>query len=228
MTIAGLEASFRQIGQIQAHASGSVAVLMALVGAAAAVIPGIWHVTRSINLIAHEGAHATIGSAVGMRVNGMDLKFNGTGSTKLTSSGASAIEFPAAFIGYLGPSAFGVGAAAMIRAGYVVAVLWIGLAGLLAILALARKSVGVIVVLVAIALLLLLLDHTSVRAQVLTAYGLAWFLLVSGVRIIAEHGRNAGDAGILHRMTGIAASFWPIPWLIGSLAALVFGATLLF
>jgi hypothetical protein len=74
----------------------------------------------------------------------------------------------------------------------------------------------------------LLLGGTSVRAQVLSAYAITWFLLVSGVRIIAEHGKDAGDAGILHKMTGIAASFWPIPWLLGSLAALVFGATLLF
>jgi Peptidase M50B-like len=223
MSEAGLIASLHQLGEVQAHPSVQVAVLMAIIGFGAALIPGIWHVLRPINTMAHEGAHATIGSAVGRQITGMKIKFNGNGATQYIG----ADSFPAAFIGYLGPSAFGVGAAALIRAGHIVAVLWIGLAGLVLILFLAYKSVGVILVIAALALLLLLLDTASVSAQVLTTYALTWFLLVSGVRIIAEHGKGAEDAGILHRMTKIAPAFWPIPWLLGALAALVFGATLL-
>jgi Peptidase M50B-like len=228
MSVAGLKASLEQLGQVQAHPSVGVAVLMAVVGFAAALVPGIWHVMRPLNTMAHEGAHATIGSAVGRTITKIDIKFNGVGETSHTGSdNSSVIRFPITFIGYLGPSAFGVGAAALIRAGHIVAVLWIALLGLVVILFLAYKSVGVILVLVALALLLLLLDSTSVRTQVLTTYVVTWFLLVSGIRIIAEHGKGAGDAGTLHEITGIASSFWPIPWLLGALAALVFGATLL-
>jgi len=228
MTIAGLEASLRQVLQIQAHPSGAVAVLMAIVGVAAALIPGIWHVTRPITAMAHEGAHAAVGSAVGRKITGIELKFNGDGGTSHTGpDDSSVIRFPITFIGYLGPSALGVGAAALIHAGYIVAVLWIGLAGLLAILVLAYKSVGVVLVIAALAVLGLLLDRAPVHVQVLTAYALAWFLLVSSVRLVAEHGKGAVDAGTLHSLTGIAPSFWPIPWLLGSLAALVYGATLL-
>lgn len=228
MSVAGLVASLDQLGQVQAHPSVSLAVLMAIVGVAAALVPGVWHVIRPITAMAHEGAHATIGSALGREITRMEFKFNGDGATHHTGADDSTvILFPAAFIGYLGPSAFGVGAAALIRAGHIVAVLWIGLAGLVVLLFLAYKSVGVVLVIAAMALLLLLLDSASVRAQVLTAYAITWFLLVSSVRIIAEHGKDAGDAGILHQMTGIARSFWPIPWLLGALAALVFGATLL-
>ncbi|HTX80593.1 MAG TPA: M50 family metallopeptidase [Streptosporangiaceae bacterium] len=228
MSVAGLRASLEQLGQIQAHPSVGVAVLMAIVGFGAALVPGIWHVMRPLNTMAHEGAHATIGSAVGRTITKIDIKFNGNGATSHTGSDDSTvILFPAAFIGYLGPSAFGVGAAALIRAGHIVAVLWIAVLGLVVILFLAYKSVGVVLVLAALALLVWLLDSASVRAQVLTTYGITWFLLVSGVRIIAEHGKDAADAGILHTLTGIARSFWPIPWLLGALAALVFGATLL-
>jgi len=229
MSVAGLKASLEQLGQVQAHPSVGVAVLMAIVGFAAALVPGIWHVLRPLNTMAHEGAHATIGSAVGRTITKIDIKFNGVGLTTHTGSDdSSVIRFPITFIGYLGPSAFGVGAAALIRAGHIVAVLWIAVLGLVVILFLAYKSVGVILVLVALALLLLLLDSTSVRTQVLTTYAVTWFLLVSGIRIIAEHGKGAGDAGTLHEITGIASSFWPIPWLLGALAALVFGASLLF
>jgi hypothetical protein len=229
MSVAGLKASLEQLGQVQAHLSVGVGVLMAVVGFAAALVPGIWHVLRPLNTMAHEGAHATVGSAVGRTITKIDIKFNGVGLTTHTGSDdSSVIRFPITFIGYLGPSAFGVGAAALIRSGHIVAVLWIAVLGLVVILFLAYKSVGVILVLVALALLLLLLDSTSVRTQVLATYAVTWFLLVSGIRIIAEHGKSAGDAGTLHEITGIASSFWPIPWLLGALAALVFGASLLF
>jgi hypothetical protein len=202
---------------------------MAIAGFAAALIPGVWHAIRPLTAMAHEGAHATVGSAVGRTITKIDIKFNGDGATSHTGSDDSTvIRFPITFIGYLGPSAFGVGAAALIRTGHIVAVLWIAVVGLAAIVFLAYKSVGVILVLIALALLLLLLGSTSVRTQVLSTYAVTWFLLVSGVRIIAEHGKGAVDAGTLHEITGIARSFWPIPWLLGALAALVFGATLLF
>jgi hypothetical protein len=228
MSVAGLVASLHQLAQVQARPSVSVAVLMAMVGVAATLIPGVWHVIRLLNTMAHEGAHATVGSAFGRTITRIEFKFNGDGATHHTGADdSSVILFTPAFIGYLGPSAFGVGAAALIRTGHIVAVLWIGLAGLVVLLFLTYKSVGIIVVLVAAALLLWLLDEASVGAQVLIAYAITWFLLFSSIRIIAEHGKGAGDAGILHEMTGIAPSFWPIPWLLGSLAALVFGATLL-
>jgi len=163
---------------------------------------------------------------MGRRITHVKVGFNGTGETGHVGPDNSA-RFPGMFIGYLGPSAFGVGAAALIRTGHIIAVLWLGLAGLVLLLFLAYKSLGIILVIAAAALLLWLLDDASMRAQVLTAYVITWFLLVSGVRIIAEHGSGAVDAGNLHKLTRIAPSFWPIPWLLGSLAALVFGASLL-
>jgi len=226
MSEAGLVASLHQLAQVQAHPSMAAAVLIGVVGFAAALIPGIWHVLRHVNTMAHEGAHATVHSAMGRPITHVKFGFDGTGETGSTGPD-NMNRFPGMFIGYLGPSAFGVGAAALIRSGHIVAVLWIGVAALVMLLFLAYKSLGVILVIAALALLLWLLDDASVPAQVLTAYGITWFLLVSGVRVIAEDGKGAGDAGNLHKLTKIAPSFWPIPWLLGSLAALVFGATLL-
>jgi hypothetical protein len=60
------------------------------------------------------------------------------------------------------------------------------------------------------------------------SYGLAWLLLLSGVRIILLHGSAAGDAQTLRGLTKIPRGFWSRLWLAGSVAALIFGATLLF
>jgi hypothetical protein len=228
MLLARLASSLHRIGQVQAHVSSTVAVLMALVGIGAVFVPGIWHVARPLTAMAHEGAHATVGSVFGHRITKMEFTFNGDGVTGVASAGGgSIIMFPGAFIGYLGPSAFGIGAAELIRAGHIVAVLWIGLAGLLPIMYLARRSFGVVLVIAAFVALLLLLGAGSESVQVLSAYAVAWFLLMSGLRIITMHGKKAADAGVLKDLTGLPRGFWPPIWMGGSVAALIFGATLL-
>ncbi len=227
MFLAGLAASLGRVGQVQAHLSASVASLMAIVGVGAALVPGVWHVARPISTMAHEGAHAMVGSAMGLKINSMEFKFNGDGATRPAASDSSMIQFPAAFVGYLGPAAFGVGAAELIRAGHIVAVLWIGLLGLIPILYLARKSLGVLLVVAALVALLLLLGGGSVGTQVVTAYAVTWFLLASGVRSVNLHRANAGDAQVLKDMTGLPRGFWWPIWLAGTVAALIFGATLL-
>ena len=225
MSASTLAAAVDRIGQVQAHLSGPMSVLLALV-AVVAVTPVLWLVTRHITVMAHEGAHATVGSAVGHKINGIELNLNASGATHTSGAGGLSIV-TITFVGYLGPSAFGIGAAELIRSGHIVAVLWAGLAALVAIMFLLRRSFGVITVIIAAVLLFAVAGFATVAAKVATAYAIAWFLLVSGVRIIAIRGKNADDAGKLHGMTRIPAGFWSRVWLVGSLAALVFGATLL-
>jgi len=227
MTAASLAASLDRIFQVQPHMSGPYAVTMAIVGIALTVVPGVWHVARPVNAIVHEAAHATIGAAVGLKITKMEFKFNGDGGTGVGGDDSSLIRFPAAFVGYLGPSAFGIGAAELIRIGHSVAVLWIAVAGLIPIMYLARKSVGVIIVIATFVVLLLLAGSASVGVQVTTAYAITWFLLVSGARVIRQHGKGARDAGILREMTGIPHAVWPVLWFTGAAAGLLFGAVLL-
>jgi hypothetical protein len=227
MSAAGLAASLDRIGQVQAHLSATIAVIMAIVGIGVALVPGLWHVARPISTMAHEGAHAVVGSAMGLKITSMEFKFNGEGATQPAGSDAIVVQLPAAFVGYLGPGLFGVGAAELIRAGHIVAVLWIGLLGLIPILYLARKSVGVILVIAAFLALLFLLSGGSEQAQVLTAYAVTWFLLASGVRIVNIRRADAGDAHLLKDLTGLPRGFWWPIWLAGTVAALIFGATLL-
>lgn len=226
MTAASLGAALARIGQVQPRLPESAAVLLAVVAVAAALLPGVWLVTRHITVIAHEGAHATVGSALGRKVTGISLMRNADGNTAVSGGGRAGSAVIAA-VGYLGPSAFGVTAAGLISTGHIVAVLWAGLAALLGVLFVLRRGFGVVTVVVAFVVLLLVAGAATVSVQVLTAYALTWFLLVSGVRIVLIRGKAAGDAGILRDLTRIPRGFWHALWLLGTVVALVFGATLL-
>jgi Peptidase M50B-like len=221
---ATLGAALGRIGQIQGHLPGVVAVLLALVAIGAALIPEVWAVTRLLAVVAHEGAHATLASSVGHRIEWIDIKPGGDGETRHSGNAGPLARLSVTFAGYLGPSAFGIGAAELIRVGHIVAVLWLAVLGLLGVLAVLRKVFGFVTVIAALALLLGVAGFASVGLQVVAAYGLAWFLLVSGVHFVRLHGRDAFDAGKLAASTKIPRGFWANAWLIGSVAALVFGA----
>lgn len=228
MLLAGLMASLDRVGQVQAHLPMTASVALAILGVLAVVVPGLLHAARHIDTIAHEAAHATVGSAFGHKVTQMEFKFNGDGLTRIVpASEGSLVGLPHAFIGYLGPSGFGLGGAELIRAGHIIAVPWIGLLGLVPVLYLARKSLGIVIVIAAVVALVLLLGTGSEGLQVATAYGITWFLLISGVMTITKHGKKAGDAKGLKEMTGLPRGFWPPLWLAGSVAALIFGSTIL-
>ena len=75
--------------------------------------------------------------------------------------------------------------------------------------------------------LLLIAKFEPVHTQVIAAYGLAWLLLLSGVRTVVEHGPRAGDALILRDATHIPRLLWSLLWLGGTLAALAIGGRML-
>lgn len=226
MTASALAASLERIGHTQAHLSGPASALMAIIAIGATLVRWLWPVTQHVTTMVHEGAHAAVGSALGRQVKGITFKANGFGATDVP--GTSAIgTFTTAVAGYLGPSLFGVGAAALIRAGYIVAVLWLGVIGLLAIMALLRKSFGVVSVVLAFLLLFGVAGFASVGVQVFTAYAVTWFLLVSGVKMVRIDGKANGDAKKLRNITKVPHGFWWWLWQLGAGAALVFGAALL-
>lgn len=221
-----LGAELARIGQVQARLPGPVAVLIGVVALGAALLPDIWMITKHVNTIAHEGAHATMGSAMGRRVLGVTMRRDGNGQTAV-QSGEKAGSVTLLVIGYLGPSFFGLAAAKLIQLGHIVAVLWLAMALLLCMLVVIRRSFGVLTVIGTGVVLFVVAGYASVGAQVIAAYLIAWFLLVSAVRMIRDHGVQAADATELRRLTRVPQGFWSSLWLIGSLAALGLGAVLL-
>jgi hypothetical protein len=155
------------------------------------------------------------------------LNSDATGVTFIQGPGKGPGTIFTAFVGYLGPSFFGLAAAALISLGYPEAVLWITLLLLTVMLFRVRNFFGVISVLVNGVLLVVILSYGSVKLQVVAAYVLSWFLLLSGVGVVLTHGSNAGDAANLRRITHLPRFLWSLLWLVITVAALAVGARLL-
>jgi hypothetical protein len=212
-----------RIGETQAPLPAAAAFLVGLFALAAVVVQEFWLLARHINTIAHEGAHAIAGSAVGRQVRGVTLRPNANGATAV-SNGPAAGNVTVGVVGYLGPSAFGLGAAKMVEAGRSVAVLWLALVLLVVLLAVLRQVFSFVPVLIIGGLIYIVARYASVGADTVTAYGVAWFLLLSGVRVVLDHGVGAADAGSLAAITHTRPGCWVWLWMVGSLLALAFGA----
>jgi hypothetical protein len=202
-------------------------VLVGVAALGAATLPGISPLTQHVNTMAHEGAHAAMGSVMGRRVTAVTMRGNGEGRTTLAPSrGAGFIA--AGIAGYLGPSLFGLGAAKVIQVGHSVAVLWLALLALACLAVMVRRNgFGLAAVVMTGVAIYLVARYAPVGAQIAVAYGIAWFLLVSGVRVVLQHGRDAGDAIALRELTRLPRGLWAGLWLAGTAAALIAGGGLL-
>ena len=214
-----LESTQHQFG----HGSGSLPRLIIVLG----VLALIWFAAKYFGVIAHEGAHAIAGWSMGRKVASVKLNSDATGVTFIQGPGKGPGTIFTAFVGYLGPSFFGLAAAALISLGYTEAVLWITLLLLTVMLFRVRNFFGVISVLVNGVLLVVILSYGSVKLQVVAAYVLSWFLLLSGVGVVLTHGSNAGDAANLRRITHLPRFLWSLLWLVITVAVLAVGARLL-
>jgi Peptidase M50B-like len=227
MVTRSLEGALRGIGEVQAHLPGTTAVLVGVAALGAATLPGISLVTQHVNTMAHEGAHAAVGSVMGRRVTGVKLSGDGTGLTGLAGPRGAGLVL-AGLVGYLGPSAVGVGAAKLIEVGHSVAVLWLTLLALVLLMVPLRRSAFGLTAVIATGIgIYLVARYAPVGGQVALAYGIAWFLLLSGIRVVLRHGRDAHDAVVLRQLTRLPPGVWASAWLAGSAAALVFGGSLL-
>ncbi len=226
MSASSLTVDLHRITEVQSRLPSAAALVIAIIAVGAAVLPDLWLVTRHVTVMAHEGAHAIVGSAFGRQVSSIRFARTAEGVTELSRGGAAS-SVAAGAAGYLGPSGFGIGAAELIRIGHVVAVLWVSLIALAILMVPLRRSFGVLTVVGGFVLLFLFIRYATVGTQVVGGYGLAWFMLVSGVRRVIQVGASAGDAAILHGLTRVPLGFWSWFWIIGSVAALIFGATML-
>jgi hypothetical protein len=215
------------VGMTQAQMAGPDA---ALLGVAAFVIvnaKSVWSLAKHFHVMSHEGMHATTATMLGIPVRGIILKRNGDGETHYRVPAIGGRGFATGFVGYLGPSAFGLVAAGLIRLGFIIAVLWVAMVFLVILLLKLIRSFGHITVPVTVALFFFLVIYTSAHVQVVMAYCVTWLLLLSGVRTAVQHGANAGDAFILTRQTHLPRPLWALLWTAGTLGAVYVGWRLL-
>jgi hypothetical protein len=209
----------------------SVAVLIGLGAAVIVLWEEAWGLAEHLNVVAHEGAHALVGFGAGRKVTAISMKLDkDAGLTGGTLSAGKKKGFGvllSTFVGYLGPSGFGLGAAKLIAMGHIQAVLWLAIVGLALVLLLARSARALVTVILVGGPLFLILSHGAAGLQTASAYAITWLLLVSGVRAVLGHGTKAGDAAVLKGLTHLPKLVWFGAWLAGTLAALAAGGHML-
>jgi hypothetical protein len=216
-------------------ASPPLSVGWLLVSAAVAVVlvlsPALWRHARHAVTIAHEGAHGLVALATGRRLAGIRLHSDTSGLTVSAGrpSGAGMVLTSAA--GYTGPGLFGLGAAALLGAGYAVGLLW-ALLGLLALLLVQiRNWYGLWSVLVTGALVFAATWWLPAQGQSVFAHLVTWFLLLAApkavVELQAKRRRRGGapdsDADQLARLTRLPGLFWVGVFLLVDVGALALG-----
>jgi hypothetical protein len=202
----------------------------AAIGVAAFVVvyaKALWSLAKHFHVMAHEGMHAITATLVGIRVRNVELKRSGDGVTHYRVPAVGGSGFLAGFVGYLGPSAFGLAAAGLISLGFIVAVLWVAVAFLAVLLRKLGRSFGCISVPVVIGLFVILNLYGSVSLQVAMAYGITWVLLLSGFSMAVNHWTGAGDARILKNQTHLPRWLWAVLWVTGTAGAVYLGFRLL-
>jgi hypothetical protein len=136
--------------------------------------------------------------------------------------------------GYVMPSLLGAGAAWLLAARHLTAMLWLALVLLAATFLAVRNLFGALAVLVTAGAVFAVSYYAAAVVQAGFAYLAAWFLLFGGVRPVVELARGrrqrwarGSDADQLARLTGAPAGLWVSLFVLVSLAALVIGAGLL-
>ena len=214
-----------------------VALAAAAVALAAVLDTRTWHLTRNVITIAHEGGHALISLLSGRRLYGIRLHSDTSGETYSRGRPAGPGMVLTSAAGYLTPPLLGLGAAWLLAAHHVTAMLWLLLVLLAATFLAMRNAYGVLAVLVTAGAVVAVSWLASGAVQAAFGYADAWFLLLGGVRPVIElqtqrrrssRGRaGMSDADRLARLTGVPGGLWVTLFLLVSLTALILGARLL-
>jgi hypothetical protein len=240
-----MSVSFGMVGEIWSRVTGMQAVppmweVGACAGAALLVIgnEATWHLTRNAITIAHEGGHAVVSLLTGRKLEGIRLHADTSGVTLSRGKPTGPGMVATAAAGYVSPSLLGLGAAWLLAAHHVTAMLWLLLA-LLAVTFLAiRNAYGVLALLVTLAAVFAVSYFATAMWQAAFGYATAWFLLLGGVRPVFELQRQrrqairrrrplTSDADQLARLTGLPGGAWVAIFGVACVAALAGGAWLL-
>jgi len=183
--------------------------------------------------VVHEAGHALVAVLVGRRLSGIRLHSDTSGITlsRGRPRGPGMVAMLAA--GYLAPGLLGVLAALMLAAGHAIGLLWLLVLLLAVLLVWVRNGYALLTVLVLGAALALVSVYAAPTAQSLSAYLVAWLLLLAAPRPLLEllgrgrAGRRGSDPDQLARITPLPAVLWILVLLAASLAGLAVGAATL-
>ena len=223
-----------RVAGYQLDPSSVLVAVTGVVALAAVAVDRVWRRARNVITIVHEAGHAVIALVAGRRLTWIRLHSDTSGLTLSVGrpTGPGMVATVAA--GYLSPSLLGLLGVAILADGLVTIALWVSAALLVAMLALIRNAYGVLSVLLTGAAIVLVAWYASAEAQAAFGHAATWFLLIGGVRPVAElqRQRRAGaawdsDADQLGRLTRTRGLLWVAVFALVSCAALAGGAWLL-
>jgi hypothetical protein len=233
-----LQELWDRIAGAQAVPPSWVVAASALVGLVAVLGARTWHLARNAITIAHESGHALVSVLTGRRLDGIRLHSDSSGVTYSRGRQTGPGMVLTSVAGYLTPPLLGVGAAWLLAAHHVTAVLWLLLVLLAATFLAIRNAYGVLAVLVTGGAVLAVSWLASAAVQAVFGYVAAWFLLLGGVRSVidlqVQRHRGSGsramvsDADRLARLTRLPGGVWVALFLLVSIAALILGGRLLY
>jgi hypothetical protein len=211
---------------------GWLLALSAVLAAVLVLSPALWGRSRHAVTIAHEGAHGLAALVTGRRLSGIRLHSDTSGLTVSAGRPTGPGMVLTAAAGYTGPGLFGLGAAALLAAGYAVGLLWALLALLALLLVQIRNWYGLWSVLVTGAVVFGATWWLPPEGQAAFAALATWFLLLAAPRTVVElHGarrrRRApdSDADQLAGLTRLPALFWVGVFLLVDVGALLLGGS---
>ena len=225
---------WHRVAGIQPVPPGWLVAASAAVALLVVIHTGLWRPARNAITIAHEGGHALVSLLTGRRLEGIRLHADSSGVTYSRGRRRGPGTVLTAAAGYVTPPLLGAGAAGLLAARHVTAVLWLVLVLLVATFLAVRNAFGWLAVLVVAAAVFAVSRYASASVQAAFAYLAAWFLLFGGVRPVLElqRGRRRGrgqatDADQLARLTGMPGGMWVAVFAIVAIAAVALGAVLL-
>jgi hypothetical protein len=186
-----------------------------------------WPLSRTVVTIAHEGGHALVALAAGRRLDGVRVHRSTAGLTVSAGNASGPGIVATAAAGYLSPPLLGLGAAALLATGHLVAALLLSLVLLAALTLMVRNAYGILAtVTVAVAVALVTWRGSSLL-QAAFGYAMAWFLLLGGIRPVLELQRSRrrgrasrSDADQLAALTGLPGGVWVALFALVALGAL--------
>ena len=202
---------------------GTAAVALLVV-----LVRGLWHWTRNIVTIAHEGGHALLAVLTRRRLHGIRLHSDTSGLTVSRGRATGPGMVATLVAGYVTPSLLGLAGAALLASGRIRIMLWLTLVLLLAVLVMTRNGYGILSVLATGAVVFLVSWYGSAQVQASFAYLGVWFLLLGGVRPVFEVQRQrrrgqagASDADQLAALTRVPGLLWISLFLVVAVGSVV-------
>lgn len=230
MAVSSMSELWREINAAQPAPPRALVLTVAVVALATVAYRPAWKVARNAVTIAHEGGHAVAALLTGRRLSGIRLHADTSGVTVSYGKPYGFGMVLTAVAGYIAPSLFGLGGAALLGLGHITALLWVFVGLLALMLLMLRNFYGLLSVLATAAVAFVVSWYASARVQAGFAYLAVWFLLFGGVRPVFElqFQRRSGrapnsDADQLAKLTRTPGAFWVTIFVLVAVGAALLG-----